>query len=79
MALTQADLDAAIQAQNAVVTDLATKVTKIAADVDALLAKITTGTPVTDLTNEVQALQSQTAALTTAAGQLSAADTKANS
>lgn len=85
------ELDAAIAAEGVVVSQIATAVsgvadlaTKIAADVQALLAKIGTGGSV-DLTNEVVGLQAQTAALATAAASiqtaadtLTAADTAAN-
>lgn len=72
------DLDAAIQAEDVTIQKIAASVTKIADDVTALLAKITSGTPAADLTNEIQAVQSHTAALQTAADQLVAADTKAS-
>lgn len=78
MANTQADLDAAIAAEDVQIQQIAASVTKIAADVVTLLAKITAGTSPADLTNEVQAIQAHTASLTTAAQQLTDADTSAN-
>lgn len=78
MANNQADLDAAIAAEGATVTQLATVVTKIAADVTALLAKIAAGSTPADLTNEVTAINAQAAVLSTAAQQLTDADTAAN-
>lgn len=89
MADDKAALDQDIQAQNAVlqtvVANLQTvtaNVVKILTDVDMLLAK---GGGGIDLSAERQAVQSQTATLTTAgdslqqlAAQLAAGDTKAN-
>lgn len=72
------DLNTAIQAEDVQVTTLATSITKIDADVDALLlAAQKAGVP-TDLTLQIQAIQSHTSALATAVAQLAADDTKAN-
>lgn len=72
------DLDAAIAAEDVTIQAIAASVTKIAADITALLAKIGTGTPPADLAAEIQAVQSHTDALKTAAASLADADTKAN-
>lgn len=75
---TQADLDEAIAAEDVTIQQIADSVNKIATDVTTLLAKITSGTPVSDLTNEVEAVKSHTASLTAAAAILADSDTKAN-
>lgn len=68
------DLNSAIQAEDVEIQDLLASVTKIDADIIALLAK--PGLP-PDLTTQLQAIQAHTAALTTAAQQLKDDDTKA--
>lgn len=72
------DLDAAIAAEDVQIQALVASVAKIADDVTALLAKIAGGTSAADLANEIAAVQSHTASLTTAAAQLADSDTKAN-
>lgn len=74
----QDDLDAAIKAEDVTIQAIAASATKIASDVDALLAKIAGGTAPADLTTEIQAVQAHTASLQAAADQLTAADQKAN-
>lgn len=72
------DLNAAIQAEDVQVSTLAASITKIDADVDKLLASAQAAGVPTDLTNQIQAIQSHTSALSTAVSQLAAEDTKAN-
>lgn len=72
------DLNTAIKAEDVQVTTLAASITKIDADVDALLAAAQGGTSGPDLTVQIQAIQSHTSALATAVAQLAAEDTKAN-
>jgi uncharacterized protein (DUF3084 family) len=72
------DLNAAIQAEDVEVSTLAASITKIDSDVDALLAAVKAGATPTDLTTQIQAIQSHTSALATAVAQLAAEDTKAN-
>lgn len=72
------DLNAAIKAEDVQVTTLAASITKIDSDVDALLAAVQAGATPTDLTVQIQAIQSHTSALATAVAQLAAEDTKAN-
>lgn len=72
------DLNAAIAAEDVEIQDLLSSITKVAADIDTLIAKIGTGTPPVDLTVQLQALSSHLASLTTGAQQLKDADTKAN-
>lgn len=72
------DLNDAIKAEDVEVSDLAASITKIDADVDALLAAAQAGATPTDLTTQIQAIQSHTSALATAVAQLTAEDTKAN-
>lgn len=69
------DLNAAIQAEDVELKTILASITKVAADVDKL--KSAPGlTP--DLTNQIAAIQSHLASLTTGAQQLVDADTKAN-
>lgn len=72
------DLNTAIQAEDVQVTTIAASVTKIDSDVDALLAKAQGGATGPDLTQEIQAIQAHTSALSAAVSQLTAEDTKAN-
>jgi chromosome segregation ATPase len=72
------DLNAAITAEDVELTTVMASITKIAADVDALLAKIQAGGTPADLTAQITAIQSHLASLTTGAQQLVDADTKAN-
>lgn len=72
------DLNDAIKAEDVEVSDLAASITKIDADVDALLAAVQAGATPTDLTTQIQAIQSHTSALATAVAQLTAEDVKAN-
>ncbi len=72
------DLNAAIKAEDVEITTLAASITKIDADVDALLAAAQKAGVPTDLTVQIQAIQSHTSALSTAVAQLAADDTKAN-
>lgn len=72
------DLNAAIQAEDVQVTTLAASITKIDADVDALLAAAQKAGVPMDLTAQITAIQSHTSALATAVAQLAADDTKAN-
>lgn len=72
------DLNAAIQAEDVQVSTLAASITKIDSDVDALLEAVKNGATATDLTTQIQAIQSHTAALQTAIAQLGSEDTKAN-
>lgn len=72
------DLNTAIQAEDVEITTLLASVTKIDADVDALLAKIAAGATLPDITTQLTAIQAHTAALTTAAQQLADEDAKAN-
>lgn len=73
------DLNAAITAEDGQVTAMQAVLVKIGADIDALLAKIAAGGTTTDLTAQIQAIQSHVSALTTANAQLVADDTKATS
>lgn len=70
------DLNASIQAEDVQVTTLAASITKIDSDVDALLAAVKAGATPTDLTAQIQAIQSHTSALATAVAQLAAEDAK---
>jgi len=72
------DLNTAIKNEDVEVQDIIASVTKVDADIDALIAKIAAGGVPTDLTAQLQAIASHTSSLTTAATQLKAADTKAN-
>lgn len=72
------DLNAVIQAEDVQIQAIGAVVTKIDADVVALLAKIAAGGTMPDITTQLQAIQSHTAALATAVQQLSDDDTKAN-
>ncbi len=74
------DLNAAIAAEDVEVQDIVSSVTKVDSDIDALLAKIASGTPPTlpDITAQLQQIAAHTTALTQAATQLKADDTKAN-
>lgn len=72
------DLNAAIKAEDVGISDLAASITKIDADVDALLAAAQSGATPQDLTAQITAIQSHTSALATAVSQLSAEDVKAN-
>ena len=71
------DLNTAIQQEDVEVQDILASVTKVGADIDALWAKIAAGGNPTDLTAQLQAIQSHVASLTTAAQQLKDEDTKA--
>lgn len=70
------DLNTAIQAEDVQVTTLATSITKIDADVDALLVAAQKAGVPTDLTVQIQAIQAHTSALSTAVAQLAAEDAK---
>lgn len=70
------DLNAAIQAEDVQVTTLAASITKIDADVDALLAAAQKAGIPTDLTIQIQAIQAHTAALQQAVSQLAGEDAK---
>jgi DNA-binding FrmR family transcriptional regulator len=72
------DLNKAIADEDVEIQDVLTSVTKINADVDALLAKIAAGATIPDITTQLQAIQAHTAALTTASQQLKDEDAKAN-
>jgi predicted nucleic acid-binding Zn-ribbon protein len=73
------DLNKAISDEDVEVQDILASVTKIDADVDALLAKIASGgTSLPDITTQLTAIAAHTSALTTASQQLKAQDTKAN-
>lgn len=72
------DLNAAIAAEDVQIQDLITSVAKIDADIVALLAKIAAGGTMPDISAQLQAIQSHTAALATASQQLKDDDTKAN-
>lgn len=72
------DLNAAITAEDVEVQDILASVTKINADVEALLAKIAAGGTLPDITAQLQAIAAHTAALTTASQQLKDEDAKAN-
>lgn len=71
------DLNAAIQAEDVQIAAIQASLVKVGADIGALLAKITTGATPTDLTAQLQAIQSHVAALTTANQQLVDDDKKA--
>lgn len=73
------DLNASIQAEDVQIQSLVGVVTKIDADIVALLAKIAAGGTMPDITAQLQAIQSHTSSLVTAVASLSADDTKANS
>lgn len=68
------DLNAAIQAEDVEISDLLSVITKVAADIDKLIASSTSP----DLTAQLQAIQSHLASLNTGAQQLKDADSKAN-
>jgi len=70
------DLNAAIQAESVELSQLAAVVTKVDSDLDALAAAVAAGASPTDLTQQIAAIQSQTASLVTAVAQLSDTDTK---
>lgn len=73
------DLNAAIAAEDVEVQDILSSVTKVDADIDALIAKIGTGTPtLPDISAALTAIASHTASLTTAAQQMKDEDAKAN-
>lgn len=72
------DLNAAITAEDVQVAALTAVITKVDADVDALLAKIAGGATLPDITAQLTAIQSHTSALATAVAQLTADDAKAN-
>lgn len=72
------DLNAAIQAEDVEITDIAASVTQIDTDVDKLLAAVAAGATPTDLTNQITAIQAHTSALQTAVGQMTAEDAKVN-
>lgn len=72
------DLNAAIQAEDGQITAMQASLTKVATDIDALLAKVAAGGTAADLTAQIQAIQAHVASLTTANQQLVDADTKAN-
>lgn len=68
------DLNSAIQAEDVEINDILPVVTKIGADIAALEAAVAAGAKPTDLTAQIQAVQSHVASLTTALQQLQAAD-----
>ena len=72
------DLNAAIQSEDVEINDILPVVTKIQADITTLLAKVAAGGTPTDLTTQIQAIQSHVSSLTTALQQLNDADTSAN-
>lgn len=72
------DLNAAISAEDVQFTTLNASIVKIDTDVDALLAAVKAGASPTDLTTQIQAIQSHTSALATASAILQAEDQKAN-
>lgn len=72
------DLNAAIAAEDVDIQLIADSAIKIGADVTALLAKIGSGTPPTDLTAQIAAINAHVASLKTASDQLTAADSAAN-
>ena len=72
------DLNTAIKNEDVEVTTIQASIVKIAADVDALLAKVAAGATGPDLTAAIQAVQAHMASLTTGNQQLVDADTKAN-
>lgn len=73
------DLNAAIAAEDVEVQDILSSVIKVDADIDALIAKIGTGTPtLPDISAALTAIASHTASLTTAAQQMKDEDAKAN-
>lgn len=71
------DLNTAIQAEDVQIQALAPVVTKVDTDLAALAAAIKANVPPQDLLNQIQAIQSHTAALKTGIQQLSDADTAA--
>lgn len=72
------DLNAAIAAEDVEIQDLLASITKVASDIDTLIAKINAGGGTVDLTTQLQALSSHLSSLTTGAQQLKDADAKAN-
>lgn len=68
------DLNAAIQAEDVEITDLVTVMTKVDTDLAALKAAVDAGGSGPSLSDQIQAIQSHTAALKTALDQLKAAD-----
>lgn len=71
------DLNAAITAEDVDIQKLPAIATKIDADIVALKAAVLAGATPADLTTQIQAIQSHTAALATALAQLGDSDTKA--
>jgi capsule polysaccharide export protein KpsE/RkpR len=72
------DLNAAIAAEDVEITDIMTSIAAVSADITKLLAAIAAGGTPTDLTQQLTAIQSHLATLTTGAQQLKDADTAAN-
>lgn len=72
------DLNAAIAAEDVEIQDILSSIAKVAADIAALIAKVAAGNVPTDLTTQLQAMQSHLASLTTGAQQLKDADAAAN-
>lgn len=73
------DLNKAISDEDVQIQDVLASVTKVDADIDALLAKIAAGgATFPDITTQLTAIAAHTAALSTAAAQMTAEDAKAN-